>query len=281
MPAMPRATYEQRLSFETNGFLVVENALTAGELASLQAAADRAERLWRADPTRPGWRKEDIEQLQSIIEYGDEFIALAAHPTIFAVARDTLGDDVALLFSDYFITPPGARSQIHWHRDARILGPYHPRSKMFVKAFVLLSDVAPDGGPTALVPGTHRFDDDWEFPKIDDPSAMPGHLRMAYPAGTIFFTHGRIYHAAMPNQSNVARRVLIYSYGHTWMKPWQGYEPSAAVQSRATTNVLRQLFHLGDPYRYKYELDDDVAPRMTLEEEYRQRRLQKPGRGLT
>ena len=101
------------------------------------------------------------------------------------------------------------------------------------------------------------------------------------PAGTVFFTHGRIYHAAMPNTSDAARHVLIYSYGHTWMKPWQGYEPSAKLQSRANTNVLRQLFHVGDPYRYKYDLDDDVAPRMTLEQEYAQRYKQKPGRGLT
>lgn len=281
MPPMPQATYEQRLFFETNGYLAVENALAPDELEALQAAARRAEAEWRADTSRPGWRKQDIEQLQSIVEYGDEFMALAAHPKIFPVVRDTLGDDVALLFSDYFITPPKVRSQIHWHRDARILGPYHPRSKMFVKAFVLLTDVRPEGGPTAVVPGTHRFDDDWAFPTVEKPEDMPGHVKMAYPAGTVFFTHGRIYHAAMPNTSDAARHVLIYSYGHTWMKPWQGYEPSAKLQSRANTNVLRQLFHVGDPYRYKYDLDDDVAPRMTLEQEYAQRYKQKPGRGLT
>jgi ectoine hydroxylase len=281
MPPLPRSSYEQRLSLETNGYVAIENALSPEELATLQAAAVRAEEAWRADPSRPGWRKPDIENIQSIIEYGDAFTALAAHPKIFPVVRDALGDDLALLFSDYFITPPGARSQIHWHRDARILGPYHPRSKMFVKAFILLSDVRPEGGPTAVVPGTHKFDDDWEFPVVEDPRDMPGHVKMAYPAGTIFFTHGRIYHAAMPNLSDIRRQVLVYSYGHSWMKPWQGYEPSAEVQSRATTNVLRQLFHVGDPYRYRYDLDDATAPRMTMEEEYRQRSLQKPGRGLT
>lgn len=277
---IPRATYEQRLSFETNGYLVMENALAPEELRTLRGAADRAERQWREDVTRSGWRKEDSEQIQSIIEYGDEFMELAAHPKIFPVVRAGLGDDLALLFSDYFITPARARSPIHWHRDARILGPYHPRSRMFAKAFILLSDVAAEGGPTALVPGSHRFDDDWEFPVVEDPRDMPGHVRMAYPAGTIYFTHGRIYHSAMPNMSDTPRRVLAYGYGHSWMKPWQGYEPSAEVQTRATTNVMRQLFHLGDAYRYHYDLDDDAPPRPTPDEEYRLRHVQKPGRGL-
>ena len=277
---IPRATYEQRLSFETDGYLVIENALTPEELRVLRGAADRAEREWREDPTRRGWRKDDSEQLQSIIEYGEEFIELAAHPKILPVVRDGLGDDLALLFSDYFITPPHARSPIHWHRDARILGPYHPRSRMFVKAFILLSDVAAEGGPTALVPGTHRLDDDWQFPAVEDPRDMPGHVKMAYPAGTIYFTHGRIYHSAMPNMSATPRRVLAYGYGHTWMKPWQGYEPSTDVQARATTNVTRQLFHLGEAYRYHYDLDDETAPLLTSDEAYRQRHVQKPGRGL-
>jgi ectoine hydroxylase-related dioxygenase (phytanoyl-CoA dioxygenase family) len=277
---IPSPTYEQRLFFETNGYLVIENAFEPQELRALRAAADRAEEQWRRDVTRLGWRKEDSEQLQSIVEYGDEFVQLASHPKIVPIVRDGLGDDLALLFSDYFITPAGARSPIHWHRDARILGPYHPRSRMFVKAFVLLSDVTPDGGPTALVPGTHRLDDDWQFPAVTDPRDMPGQVRMAYPAGTLYFTHGRIYHSAMPNSSATPRRVLAYGYGHSWMKPWQGYEPSAAVQGRATTNLTRQLFHLGDAYRYRYDLDDDASAVLSPDEAYRQRHIQKPGRGL-
>ena len=270
----------QRLFAETNGYLVVEEALSPTELEALRAAADRAEATWRSDTSRPGWRQENIEQVQSIIEYGDEFLELAAHPKIFSVMRELLGDDVTLLFSDYFITPPHTPSQIHWHRDARILGPYHPRSRMFAKAFVLLSDVGPDGGATAVIPGTHKYEEDWAFPEVDDPAEMPGHVKMAFKAGTVWFLHGRTYHAALPNDSDTTRRVLIYSYGHLWMKPWQGYEPSPALKTKATNAVLRQLLHVGDPYRYEYSLDDDASDTMSVEDEYEQRRRQKPGQGL-
>ena len=273
-------TEEQRLFAEANGYLVVPGALDGDELTRLQAAAERAESEWRGDPARPGWRRENIEQVQSIIEYGDEFLELAAHPRIFPVVRDLLGDDVTLLFSDYFITPPRASSQVHWHRDARILGPYQPRSRMFAKAFVLLSDVTPEGGGTAVVPGTHKFDEDWEFPSVDNPTEMPGHVRMAYPAGTVWFMHGRTYHAALPNETDSPRRVLIYSYGHLWMKPWQGYEPSDRLKAKADTAVMRQLLHIGDPYRYEYKLDDDAPITVSADDEYAQRERQKQGKGL-
>ena len=273
-------TDEQRLFAETNGYLVIPNALSVDELVALQRAADRAEETWRGDTSRPGWRRENIEQIQSIIEYGDEFVDLAAHPAIFPVVRELLGDDVTLLFSDYFITPPRTSSQIHWHRDARLLGPYHPRSRMFAKAFILLSDVSPEGGGTALIPGTHKFEEEWEFPAVDDPSDMPGHVNLAYPAGTIWFMHGRTYHAALPNSSDTTRRILIYAYGHLWMKPWQGYEPSPELQAKAMTAVERQLLHVGDPYRYEYHLDDDASSTMGIDEEFEQRSRQKTGQGL-
>jgi phytanoyl-CoA hydroxylase len=277
---VPGISEEQRLFVESNGYLVVEGALSPDELEGLRSAADRAEAAWRADTSLPGWRRENIEQVQSIIEYGGEFIELAAHAKIFPIVRDMLGDDVTLLFSDYFITPPRTPSQIHWHRDARILGPYHPRSRMFAKAFVLLSDVSPDGGGTAVIPGTHKYDDDWTFPEVENPIEMPGHVRMAFPAGTIWFMHGRTYHAALSNDSDATRRVLIYSYGHLWMKPWQGYEPSAAVKAKANTAMLRQLMHVGDPYRYEYNLEEGAKDTMSGEDEFEQRRQQKAGRGL-
>lgn len=273
-------TEEQRLFSEANGYLVVPNALTDTELQRIRSAADQAEAEWRADESLPGWRRPNIDQVQSIIEYGDELLELAAHPAIFPVVRDLLGADVTLLFSDYFITPPRVPSQVHWHRDARILGPYQPRSRMFAKAFVLLSDVSPEGGGTAVVPGTHKFEEDWEFPEVDDPTDMPGHVKMAFPAGTIWFMHGRTYHAALPNLSDQPRRVLIYSYGHLWMKPWQGYEPSPRVQAKADSAIMRQLLHIGDPYRYEYLLDDDAPSTVSADAEYEQRQRQKQGTGL-
>ncbi len=244
----PVMTDEQRIFFETNGYLVVPDALDAGELARVRAAADHAEAVWRADPTRLGQRKPNLEQVQAPIEYDDIFLYLLAHPTVFPIVREILGEDVSMIDNDYFLSPPRTGTHAHWHHDVGMPGVYHPRLVLMVKVFFLLSDVSPEGGGTAILPGSHRFPLDFQLPHVQDPAAMPGHAKMAFPAGTAWLFNGRMYHAALNNDSDQTRRVLIYNYGHFWMKIWQGYEPSAALKSRATTHVLRQLLGIGDAY---------------------------------
>jgi ectoine hydroxylase-related dioxygenase (phytanoyl-CoA dioxygenase family) len=247
------ANAAQRIFFETNGYLVLPGALDQDDLNVLREAAERAERKFLADPNLPGWRRKNITSLTSIVEYDDAFVDLLVHPRVFPIVRDVLGPDIALLYSDYYITPPHTRSHIHWHQDVGLIGPYNPLSTMYVKAFFLLSDVAEHGGPTAVLPGSHKFLSDDLVPELDDPTQMPGAVRMAYPAGTVWIFNARCFHAAMPNDSDVTRRVVIYSYAHCWMKPWQGYEPSPQLQSKAKTLMMKQLLHMREPYLEEYK----------------------------
>jgi ectoine hydroxylase-related dioxygenase (phytanoyl-CoA dioxygenase family) len=241
-------TDEQKLFFEANGYLVFPNALTPDHLKRVREAADRAEAVWRSDASRPGVRGENLEQVLAPIEYEDELLELLEHPVVFPVVRELLGDDVSMVDNDYFISPPKTNSHAHWHHDVGMAGVYHPRSIMMVKVFYLLTDVSPEGGGTAVVPGSHRFPNEFRFPHPENPADMPGHVKMAHPAGTAWLFNGRTYHAALNNDSDTARRVLIYNYGHFWMKPWQGYEPSARIQAKAKTPAMRQLLHIGDAY---------------------------------
>lgn len=239
---------EQRLFFEANGYLVLPNALSSERLAQVRAAADRAEAVWRADPTRLGVRGPNLEQVQAPIEYDPVLCDLLVHPEIFPIVRELLGDDVSMIDNDLFITPPHRPTHAGWHHDVGLGGVYHPRSTLMVKVFYLLTDVPEGGGGTALIPGSHRFPNDFELPKVDSPDRMPGYVQMAHPAGTAFLFNGRVYHAALNNTSNVTRRVLIYNYGHFWMKVWGGYEPSEGLKARAKTRVMRQLLGIGDAY---------------------------------
>ncbi|HZO90893.1 MAG TPA: phytanoyl-CoA dioxygenase family protein [Chthonomonadaceae bacterium] len=123
-----------------------------------------------------------------------------------------------MIDNDYYISPPQTSSHALWHHDVGQAGVYHPRSTLMVKVFYLLSDVPPDGGGTALLPGSHRYPLDFRYPRVENPDEMPGHVRMSHPAGTAYLFNRRIYHAALNNRTNETRRVLIYNYGHFWMK---------------------------------------------------------------
>jgi phytanoyl-CoA hydroxylase len=247
------ASTAQKFFFETNGYLVLPGALDQNDLRRLRAAADSAEARWRADPSRAGWRRKNISTITSIVEYDDAFLDLLVHPRVFPIVRDVLGPDIALLYSDFYMTPPHTKSHIHWHQDVGFIGPFNPLSTMYVKATFLLSDVAENGGATAVLPGSHKFLSDDIVPELEDPTQMPGAVRMAYPAGSVWIFNARCFHAAMPNESDVERRVLIYSYGHCWMKPWQGYEPSPALQAKAKTQTMKQLLHMTEPYVEEYK----------------------------
>ncbi|HEV2472211.1 MAG TPA: phytanoyl-CoA dioxygenase family protein [Chthonomonadales bacterium] len=241
-------TGEQRLFYEANGFLVLPELLKGAELAKVQAAAGRAEAIWREDLSRPGGRGENLLQVQSPIEYDVELLRLLAHPATLPIVRQILGDDISMIDNDLFISLPHAGTHAHWHRDVGMRGVYHPLSTLMVKVFYLLSDVAPEGGGTALLPGSHRFPPDVAIPQVTDPEAMPGHVKMAYPAGTAYLFNGRCLHAALNNRTGSPRRALIYNYGHFWMKQWSGYEPSDSLKAKANTPLMRQLLGIGDAY---------------------------------
>jgi hypothetical protein len=245
-------TEQQRISFEANGFLVIPNALSPNELTEVRHAANAAEARWRSDPTRLGQRTEVLQQIQAPIEYDDRLLALLWHTNVFPLVRAILGDDVSMIDNDYFITPPRTpRTHAGWHHDVGMRGVYHPRSTMMVKVFFLLSDVDENSGGTAMVPGSHRFPNDFKFPEVADPKDMPGAFQMTGKAGTAYLFNGRTYHCAVNNNSDRPRKVLIYNYGHFWMKIWKGYEPSPRLLDAAMKSndpVRMQLLGIGDPY---------------------------------
>ena len=166
----------------------------------------------------------------------------------FPLVRAILGDDVQMIDNDYFITPPHTpKTHVGWHHDVGMPGIYHPLSTLMVKVFYLLSDVEANSGGTAMIPGSHRFPADVPLPQ-GEPGETPGAVQMAGKAGDAYLFNGRVYHAAVNNDSDRPRRVLIYNYGHFWMKQWSGYEPSEALKAKAETPLMKQLLGIGDAY---------------------------------
>lgn len=254
---MEPVTLAQRYFFEAQGYLVVENALDRDELARVRAACDAAEALWRSDLSRPGVRRPDLEQVTAILEYDPIFFEIFAQPRMVRLVSELLGPDLTLLDHDYFITPPGAEIRQGWHYDENFPGVDHPHSHLMLKVFYVLDDIAPDGGATLILPGSNRFPYTPVNPEV--PEDMPAAVSMALPAGSAYLMAGRAFHSAGDNHTDRHRRLLIYNYGHKWMRVWDGYAPSPALQALATTPFRRQLLGLTDPYGPNAPLDEVAA----------------------
>ncbi len=247
-------TAEQRRCFEADGYLVIPGALSPPELAAVRAAADAAEARWRADPDLPGTRIPEFEEIPAIMEYHPALFDLVEHPAVFPLIRALLGTGIGLVDHACYITPPGGLIDgTAWHTDVRtrVPGVHHAGSTMMIRAMYALTDIAADGGATLVLPGTHRQADDTPIPQVATPEAMPGAVALTCRAGDAYFFDGNLVHAPGNNRSaqGVTRRVLLYNYGHKWMRMWSGHEPSPRLAAAARTPLRRQLLGLTPPYR--------------------------------
>lgn len=249
---MTRLDDEQRRCFAANGYLMLPGALTPMELAAVRRAAAEAEARWRADPALPGTRIPEFEEIPAIMEYHPLLFDLVEHPRIFPLVREVLGPDVALVDHAYYITPPGGRIDgTAWHSDVRtrLAGVHHAGSTMMVRAMIALTDIAADGGATLVLPGSHRQPDASAIPVPAMPEDLPGAVPLSCAAGSAYFFNGNLLHSPGNNRGAVTRRVLLYNYGHKWMRMWQGHEPSPRLAAAARTPMRRQLLGLTPPYR--------------------------------
>jgi ectoine hydroxylase-related dioxygenase (phytanoyl-CoA dioxygenase family) len=218
----------------------------------VRAAADAAEARWREDLALPGTRIPEFLEIEGIMRYAPLLADLAEHPRIFPLVREVLGPDIAIIDHAYYITPPGGvLDGDAWHTDVRtrVRGVWHAGSTMMVRVMIALEDIDWDGGATLILPGTHRQPDDTPIPRVAIPEDMPGAVRLTCRAGTAYFFHGNVVHSAGTNRSAATRRVLLYNYGHKWMRIWKGHEPSEEMIAQAATPMRRQLLGLTPPYK--------------------------------
>lgn len=179
--------------------------------------------------------------------------------------REILSADIALIDHAYYITPPGgALDGEAWHTDVRkrVPGVHHAGSTMMVRVMIALEDIPEDGGATLVLPGTHRQPDDSPIPKVAVPEDMPGAVALACKAGTAYFFNGNLLHSPGTNRGGrgtTTRRVLLFNYGHKWMRMWAGHEPSERLAAAASTPLRRQLLGLTPPYKGP-EAELDMVP---------------------
>lgn len=236
-------TIEQKLSWERDGFLVLENFLNPEEVELYNERLDYVFKVWRE---RGGHNPElgklnHVEQVCGIIEYDDHFLELMEHPRMMPIMRDILGDSFVMIDNDGMLKPPQKESHTHWHRDTgNILFMGEKRVPFMAKIFYFFSDVPLDGGCLAFLPGSVHLTNE-HLPKVDKQEDMPGHVRMSVKAGTAVIFNGYTYHSALNNYSDQIRRSLIYNFAPSFLRTWPGYEPSEALKQKATTNLRKML----------------------------------------
>ncbi len=215
-----RLTDAERRTFNETGYLIVENALSPEQIATLTAASDRI----YAQKVASGHDDRKALFYPNFIPDDPAFADLVDYPKTLPKVWGILGWNIYLYHAHLIVTPPtGATPDdktFGWHQDSGRVNveiESHPRPRLSLKVAYFLSDTSvPGRGNFWVVPGSQN--DDTQERSADGQGQPEGAIPiLAKPGDAVFFDR-RLWHSASPNWSDVTRKVLFYGYGYRWIR---------------------------------------------------------------
>ncbi|MEU4396479.1 phytanoyl-CoA dioxygenase family protein [Kribbella sp. NPDC023855] len=264
--------------YDRDGYVVLDQALSTGEVAKL---VEEAVRICRRDlgeidgalPVDPAQTDDDALRRFLCIHYPHKISELMAatmrHPAIVSALTQVIGPDVKAMQSMLFIKAEGKPGQA-WHQDEMLIP---TRDRSLTGAWIALDDATTENGCLWVLPGSQRpgvlypnreHDDpqydctvqSYGFP-YDDADAVPVEIE----AGSVLLFNGYLLHKSLPNTGRHGfRRALVNHYMSAesllpWSVPAEG-TPMAQADFRDVVLVAGT-----DPYEYK-GLEEVRRPRI-------------------
>jgi ectoine hydroxylase-related dioxygenase (phytanoyl-CoA dioxygenase family) len=230
---------------DEDGYLVLEALLSGALLARLRRRVDE---LFAAEGDAAGaefQQEPGCSRLANLVDKGDVFRAVIAHPRVLECARHVLGPDLKLSSLNARSADPGGGTQ-PLHADMAALP--DARGYWVCNTIWMLDAYTPDNGALRLVPGSHRRG---ELPQqvLADPRAdHPDQVLVTGLAGTVVVLNAHAWHAGTANRTGRPRTSLHAFYCRR-DRPQQQYQKQLLrpeVQRRLPPE-LRELLALDDP----------------------------------
>ncbi|MEM8782450.1 MAG: phytanoyl-CoA dioxygenase family protein [Planctomycetota bacterium] len=226
--------------FEEQGFLVLEDGFSEGEIDALNA--DALDICRGAYGGYGGWQgphdgQSDAEVLRQYlcIHFPHKFSPLMRrtleHRSIVEVLTNVIGPDVKCMQSMLFIKSSGKPGQA-WHQDED----YIPtRDRSLCGAWIALDDATVENGCLWVLPGSHRPGVLWPQAHQEDARFDCGEESVNFPyrdedavpvevkKGSVVFFNGYLLHRSLPNgaPAGTYRRVLVNHYmSASSLLPW-------------------------------------------------------------
>lgn len=215
---------EQLKAYRDNGFIAVENVLTADEVNELRAVTDEFVERSRAASTHtdvfdlePGHSAENprLRRLKQPHLRHDAYDRTLRNDRILDIVSQLIGPRIRFQNTKLNLKSPEFGSPVEWHQDWA----FYPHTNDDVLAVgVAIDDMTLENGCLMMVPGSHHgpvldHHQDGYFVGAVAPEgladrAVPVVLR----AGGITLHHARLLHGSAPNTSERPRRFLLFEY---------------------------------------------------------------------
>ena len=221
-------TEEQLAHFHEEGYLVLENFLSAAWLKRLNRVTSEFVQLSRLitssnsqfdvepDHTSDAPR---LRRLNSPVDQHHIFWEFASTSEIVDIAEAILGPDIKFHHGKLNFKYPHGGEEVKWHQDIQ----FWPHTNYdLITIGVYLQDVVPGQGEMGFIPGSHDrelFDqykgDEWcgyiQAEDIDRANIETAVFPTGR-AGTVTVHHCRMIHGSSPNLSDRQRPLLLQTY---------------------------------------------------------------------
>jgi len=251
--------------FYTNGFVILENALSPEMLTDLRNDLNSADSHFKSAQSVKDAKKYEKSCRHKVhkcfFENSTATVDLIENSKLTDFAQYVIGDvpgarpdsnslTAHVIHNNAFTIPPGGRGQApSWHVDDPLqqiivpnnysLPPYIRLPVLNATYMIWLSDCdTPDKGPTYVVPGSHRFGK-----PVNPIEAEKKGVPMCGKAGTAVLVNANVWHRGCENKSNISRETLQITFarriiGHKFKSIMNYQMPSHVVENRS--DILKQ-----------------------------------------
>ena len=257
---------ERKAFFEKEGYLVVENLLSATELETCQTEIHRLHQFAaghesdvekeRAEVARRHVQREPfakdetqgnnlpvLRKAENTRQYSEVFRDLAQHPKLIRVVQELIGTDDLLLFRSTLMFKPAFHGSSHGLHQDSAYWPMDPPSLVTVS--IALNDATVENGCFKVIPRSHLWGmQSWGHIARQQGSELTDRKEVAeqqmdvpLSAGSGLFFHSLMVHGSGPNTTPNARNTALYAY----FSPQVRYVPKDGKPGEKTFPVVAGL----------------------------------------
>jgi ectoine hydroxylase-related dioxygenase (phytanoyl-CoA dioxygenase family) len=232
-------TKDQIQAYRSDGYLLVENVLSARELATLRQVTDELvaashavtehNHIYDLEPThtREAPRVRRIKEPHNV---HPAFREIAFSKKIAEILTPLIGTTSGIRYQTGKLNTKAAGygAAVEWHQDWA----FYPHTNDDLLAIgIYFDDCGPDNGPLMVIPGSHRWPisdhhSGGVFCGAIDPTTagidFSKAVMLTGKAGSMTIHHVRMVHGSALNTSGRPRRLLLFQYTAVDAFPLQG-----------------------------------------------------------
>ena len=219
-------TQEQIDFYQTNGYIVVENVISAKDIAELRKITDEY-----VDKSRevtehtnvfdlePGHTPESpqLRRIKNPVALHPIYDRMLRHDYILNSVAQLIGPNIRYDTSKLNMKSAGFGSPVEWHQDFAFAADVTNDDMLSVG--LAIDDMTRDNGCLLFIPGSHKgpvynhHQNDVFVGAITNPDFRPDNaVPIEVKAGGITIHHTRTLHASAPNSSGQSRRLFLLQY---------------------------------------------------------------------